>query len=1047
MAGESQRRGGGDLNIWDLRPQWTTAKTNGSRQASRGVTPADADGPGACTGAALAGAITLGALLLVVVLASGVQASHDGTGVWLPGERPTAGDAFGSGISLSGEIGEREALIGASGAQPEGSQGVGQVFLFGEVPVGPYWVPTGVIDAPGADIQAFGSSVSVHDGRALIGAEETTVNGGAAHGAVFEYVRTDDGWTLEGQLTFSGVEAGDRFGSAVALGDDIALVGADGSDLAGTEDAGVVYAFARGADGWTHEETLRLDGASAGDRYGSGLALEGDRALIGVEGKSGAVGDQGIVYEYRRDTGGWGEIEEILQLGGHIAESGDRFGASVALDGDIAVVGAPGTPVDGKDEAGAVYKFEYDATEETWDRIQDRATLAQGPGAEAGDRLGSAVAADTPFSITHLIAGAAGDQVGELPEEDDAGVVHEFTDLQDDGDQIHIGGELEAQARFGLDAVVGPDQLVVSGGHTEQVYTFRPDEVEGWTLTEKQGVQSPVHALVSGDGPIYAGLPSTSPPNRPETGAVASISGGVLYGYIEASEAGQRLGESVAADGERILAGAPGDAVDGHEDAGSVYLFDDIVDQEDRLPNPAPADGDRFGAAIASDAGVLIVGAPGAEAEGVEGAGAAYVFTKDGSGDWTLERSLPNPDPAVQDAFGTSVAIEDRRILVGAPGKTVDGTEEAGAVFAFVDVGVGDWVQEARFTSAEPAEGDKLGRSLAIGEDRALAGAVGAASAFAVDGEGNWAETDRIPAPDGSPVFGVQVSLQGDTAVVVDPRADRHGFAEAGRVDVMTPVFVEPSFSYTPTSDITSDEEVSFTDESITAGDIVGAYWTFDGGETSDAANPTRTFSVGTHTVCRVIEDTAGHAEEACVEVEVADEAGGDASSGDGTGEGTDGGTDPSQDPGASSDTSSLAADPTADTDGAEAGDPIVFEANPGNSDAVSSVEWAFGDGTTGTGETATHTYDEPGTYTVHVTLIDDQGEATTQSFEIEVGSGGGSLLGGWWPWLLGIGVVVLAGIAWSRGREPRTPTGGPGQQAWGEEPSDEEGGDDEKAP
>jgi PKD repeat protein len=66
------------------------------------------------------------------------------------------------------------------------------------------------------------------------------------------------------------------------------------------------------------------------------------------------------------------------------------------------------------------------------------------------------------------------------------------------------------------------------------------------------------------------------------------------------------------------------------------------------------------------------------------------------------------------------------------------------------------------------------------------------------------------------------------------------------------------------------------------------------------------------------------------------------------------------------------------------------FDAS-GSSDpdgSISSYEWDFGDGTTGSGQTTTHTFSPPGTYTVTLTVTDDDGDTATQTKTISTGGG-----------------------------------------------------------
>ena len=77
----------------------------------------------------------------------------------------------------------------------------------------------------------------------------------------------------------------------------------------------------------------------AGDRLGESVAIDGDWALAGAQIATPAVGvsGEGRAFFYRRTPQGWGMVHSV-HASDH--EEAARFGTSVCIQGDTAVVGA-----------------------------------------------------------------------------------------------------------------------------------------------------------------------------------------------------------------------------------------------------------------------------------------------------------------------------------------------------------------------------------------------------------------------------------------------------------------------------------------------------------------------------------------------------------------------------------------------------------------------------------------------------------------------------------------------------------------------------------
>jgi choice-of-anchor B domain-containing protein len=192
--------------------------------------------------------------------------------------------------------------------------------------------------AASAAAQSFGRTVAVAGEDVLFGQPDID----RTPGAVFVYRRSGGAWDEAARLTAGDGIPGDRFGSALAVDGERLLVGAYWADSG----RGAAYVFERGGDGgWS--QSARLEAGAVGDSLGLRVALHGDVALVAAAGDSGS----GEVRVFRRDpAGGWRE-SGLLEAPG--IERGDRFGSALAFVEENAVVGAAGR----ESAAGGVWIF------------------------------------------------------------------------------------------------------------------------------------------------------------------------------------------------------------------------------------------------------------------------------------------------------------------------------------------------------------------------------------------------------------------------------------------------------------------------------------------------------------------------------------------------------------------------------------------------------------------------------------------------------------------------------------------------------------------
>jgi hypothetical protein len=301
---------------------------------------------------------------------------------------PLGNSNFGYAVSISGDY----AIVGASDDSNPGAPGSAYIY---ERTGGQWLEQPKLIGDAGGNNAVFGLSVAVDGTYAIVGAplEDTfSVNN---CGAAYIYERSGVGtWVEVIKFFASDLDDDDQFGTSVAISGDTALVGAwldDGPIV----NQGSVYVLERDALGmWSEVQKLVASDAST-DNFGYSVAISADRAVIGAWHDDDQGTDSGAAYVFERNAAGtWIEQAKLTASDG---ESGDNFGLSVAIDGNIAVVGSPFTGFN----RGSAYIYERDPSGMWLEQPK-----VQASDMDNGDQFGSAVAVDG----TDILIGARTDE-------------------------------------------------------------------------------------------------------------------------------------------------------------------------------------------------------------------------------------------------------------------------------------------------------------------------------------------------------------------------------------------------------------------------------------------------------------------------------------------------------------------------------------------------------------------------------------------------------------------------------------------------------------
>jgi len=365
----------------------------------------------------------------------------------------------------------------------------------------------------------------------------------------------------------------DSFGISVAISGDTAVV----SDYdANIESFGSIYVYVKPASGWDNmTQTARLTASDSGQGFGTSVAIDGNIIVVGAANTSNfsrATATPGAVYVYVKPAGGWQDMTETAKLTATDGLSGDAFGNSVSISGTTIAIGAFFV----NNFSGRAYVFTHN--------------------------------------------GGGWKQAAELTASDSDGILDYL------GCSVAISGDTVVAGSFGHTNFQGASYVFVepSGGWSNMTETAE--------LSASNGAQS------------------------------------------------DNLGFSVGINGSVIVAGAPG----ARSSFGGAYVYlqptggwSTTSSFAAELGAPNGLSGDSFGQAVSigHSGRVIVVGAPGLNVGSNDEEGAAYVYSEPKAG-WGKVRStveLTASDGTSLIFFGVSVGISNSSIIAGAPGDTAPG--------------------------------------------------------------------------------------------------------------------------------------------------------------------------------------------------------------------------------------------------------------------------------------------------------------------------------------------------------------------------------------
>lgn len=363
------------------------------------------------------------------------------------------------------------------------------------------------------------------------------------------------------------------------------------------------------------------------------------------------------------------EYQVIVTLQSPEANSNANFGYSVAVSGDIVVVGEPLCDIEGYVSPGKAHIFTTDGV-----------LLAS---LQAPEPMDSAW-----FGVDVAISGdivVVGERWADPEEKRLAGRAHIF---DSDGNHIATLQALEPEARqyFGISVDIDEEIVLIGVQHsTGEGEVFKFDLFGNYVAT-LQSPEPQVGSLfgrsvtVSGDT-IVVGAPTVTVEGFELAGKVYIFDDkGNHMATLQSPEPEYNVyfGRGADLSGDIIVVDESWHTVEGKAKAGRAHIFDSDGNYKAILQAPEPEETAEFGVSLAVSDDIIVVGEPKRNV-GYPDEGRAHIFDSDGS----LMATLHSPEPYPGAEFGFSVAVSEDIVVIGEPYAEVEGKDKGGRVYIF----------------------------------------------------------------------------------------------------------------------------------------------------------------------------------------------------------------------------------------------------------------------------------------------------------------------------------------------------------------------------
>ncbi len=303
-------------------------------------------------------------------------------------------------------------------------------------------------------------------------------------------------WTENAKIIGTDRSTNDNFGYAVAIDANYAIIGArseDGDASGGNlmSQAGAAYIFERDTNGgWLEVQKIVASDRSSNDNFGFSVSISGDYAVVGAPENV-----EGAAYVFKKNSSGnWSEIQKIQAADG---ENNDLFGYAVAISGNNIIVGAYEEEEDkfgGNNLSNAGSAYIFTNVNDNWSQSEKLVPSDR----EEDDRFGFSVSIDQNFAVVG--AYWEDDDASGNNNLDDSGSAYVFENIGSNWTQVKklVSSDRAQDDEFGYSVAIRGDFIVIGAKEEEEdtsnsnnlssagsAYIFNRNSSNEWVETQK----------------------------------------------------------------------------------------------------------------------------------------------------------------------------------------------------------------------------------------------------------------------------------------------------------------------------------------------------------------------------------------------------------------------------------------------------------------------------------------------------------------------------------------------------------------------------------